>query len=110
MDNARRTGPSPLKEIAAKDPNVKIIVNTCNFGHVRSPYYGMLQGFGDAVIYIVADLQDPPSLFIREFLAKWEEGYPMVLGIKKGAKNPQFLCGPEVLLQSCKPSLGCGFD
>jgi len=75
-----------LKEIAAKDPNVKIIVNTRNFGHVRSPYYGMLQGFGDAVIYIVADLQDPPSL-IREFLAKWEEGYPMVLGIKKGSEE-----------------------
>lgn len=70
-----------LKEIAAKDKNVKIIVNTRNFGHIRSPYYGLLQGRGEATIMIYADLQDPPSL-IPEFIRKWEEGFKLVLGVK----------------------------
>jgi len=70
-----------LKKIAEKDKNVKIIVNTRNFGHIRSPYYGLLQTSGDAAISIVADLQDPPRL-ILDFIKKWEEGYKIVVGIK----------------------------
>ena len=58
-----------------------MIVNTRNFGHVRSPYHGLLQARGDAVCCIAADLQDPPEL-IREFVAKWEEGYKVVVGVK----------------------------
>ena len=70
-----------LRGIAREDPNVKVIVNTRNFGHIRSPYHGMLQATGDAAISIGADLQDPPEL-IPDFLSKWEEGYKVVLGIK----------------------------
>ncbi len=70
-----------LKEIAAEDRNVKIIVNTRNFGHIRSPYHALLQARGDACILLVSDLQDPPSL-LPAFLAKWEEGYKVVLGVK----------------------------
>jgi glycosyltransferase involved in cell wall biosynthesis len=76
-----------LKKIAEKDKNVKIIVNTRNFGHIRSPYYGLLQTSGDAAISIVADLQDPPRL-ILDFIKKWEEGYKIVVGIKtKSTEN-----------------------
>ncbi len=50
-----------LRELAAEDRRVKVIVNTRNFGHVRSPYHAFLQARGDAVMSIVADLQDPPS-------------------------------------------------
>lgn len=77
-----------LKEIAKKDKNVKIVVNAKNFGHIRSPYHGLLQANGDAVISVVADLQDPPSM-IAGFLRKWEEGYKIVIGIKKTSmENP----------------------
>jgi polyisoprenyl-phosphate glycosyltransferase len=76
-----------LKRLAARDPNVKIIINARNFGHIRSPIYGFLQARGDAVIGIVADLQDPPEL-IPEMLAKWEEGYAMVLCIKRSSEEP----------------------
>ena len=62
-----------LREIAAADKNVKVIVNTRNFGHVRSPYHALLQCRGDAVIGMAADLQDPPEL-IPSFLDKWREG------------------------------------
>ena len=70
-----------LRTIAAADRNVKVIVNTRNFGHVRSPYHALLQCRGDAVIGMAADLQDPPEM-IPAFLEKWREGYKVVLGVK----------------------------
>lgn len=71
-----------LKGLAAKDNNVKIIVNSRNFGHIRSPQHGLMQGSGDATMFMVADLQDPPEL-IPEFIKKWEEGHELVIGVKK---------------------------
>jgi glycosyltransferase involved in cell wall biosynthesis len=70
-----------LKDLAARDHRVKIIVNTRNFGHLRSPYWGIIQTRGDATIYLASDLQDPPEL-IPQFLAAWEEGSPIVLAVK----------------------------
>jgi polyisoprenyl-phosphate glycosyltransferase len=70
-----------LKQIAAIDPNIKIIVNIKNFGQVRSPMHALMQTKGDAVIGIVADLQDPPEL-IPTLVSKWEEGYMAVMGVK----------------------------
>lgn len=70
-----------LKEIGATDNNVKIIINSRNFGHIRSPFHGLMNATGDAVISIVADLQDPPSM-IPEFLKEWENGYKIVVGVK----------------------------
>jgi glycosyltransferase involved in cell wall biosynthesis len=73
-----------LKAIAAQDRNVKIIRNTRNFGHVRSPMHALFQAKGDAVIGIVADLQDPPEM-IADMIRKWEEGFPVVIGVKATA-------------------------
>lgn len=75
-----------LKDIAKHDPRVKIIINARNFGHIRSPYHGILQASGDAVVLLVADLQDPPEL-IKEFVRKWEEGFKVVVGIKSTSKE-----------------------
>jgi len=75
-----------LKEIVASDKRVKIIVNARNFGHIRSPFYALLQTQGEAVISIVADLQDPPEM-IADFLRNWEQGYKIVVGIKKGSEE-----------------------
>ena len=83
LDNASTDGTAKkLREIAAKDKNFKVILNARNFGHIRSPYYGMLQCSGDAVIYMASDLQDPPEL-IPEFIKKWEEGNKIVCDTKK---------------------------
>jgi len=71
-----------LRDICAEDKRVKVIVNTRNFGHIRSPFHGLLEARGDAVISIVADLQDPPEM-IRQFVAHWEEGHKVVVGVKK---------------------------
>jgi len=79
-----------LKEIAQNDHRVKIIVNTRNFGHIRSGYHALLQAKSDAVISIVADLQDPPTL-IKAFIKKWEEGYKIVIGVKtQSEESPLF--------------------
>lgn len=76
-----------IKEFCEKDSRVKLIVNSRNFGHIRSPAYAMKQAKGDAVISVVADLQDPPSL-IPEFIKIWEKGeYKMILGVKKSSKE-----------------------
>ena len=87
IDNASRDGTvAILKDIAKKDKNIKIIVNSRNFGHIRSPYHALLQARGDAAILIMSDLQDPP-LMISDFIKKWEEGYKVVVGIKKNSEE-----------------------
>jgi glycosyltransferase involved in cell wall biosynthesis len=75
-----------LRELAAADKRVKVIVNTRNFGHIRSPYHAFLQARGDAIVSCVADLQDPPEL-IPQFVRKWEEGYKVVIGVKGGSRE-----------------------
>ena len=79
-----------LKQMAAQDPNVKIIVNARNFGHIRSPFHVLLQATGDAVIMIVADLQDPPTL-IPEFIKEWKNGTKVVMGVKSKSKESPLL-------------------
>jgi glycosyltransferase involved in cell wall biosynthesis len=70
-----------IKGLALMDSRVKLIVNARNFGHIRSPYYGILQSKGDACILIASDLQDPPEI-IPEFIEKWEQGFKTVLAVK----------------------------
>ncbi len=75
-----------LRELAEKDKNLKVILNARNFGHIRSPYWAMINGAGDAIIYMASDLQDPPEL-IGDFIKKWEEGYKIVLGQKRASEE-----------------------
>jgi glycosyltransferase involved in cell wall biosynthesis len=70
-----------IRALAAQDKHVKAILNTRNFGHIRSPIHALLQASGDAVIGMAADLQDPPER-IPEFIQKWDEGFKVVIGIK----------------------------
>lgn len=70
-----------LRELAAKDKRIKVIVNARNFGHIRSPYYALLQATGDAVIMMASDLQDPPER-IADFIKQWDAGYKIVIGVK----------------------------
>lgn len=87
IDNASTDGTvARLKHIAATDKRIKIIVNSRNFGHIRSPYWGILQSRGDATVYLASDLQDPPEL-IPQFLRAWEEGYQVVLAVKPVAQG-----------------------
>jgi glycosyltransferase involved in cell wall biosynthesis len=87
IDNASVDGTrAKLRALAARDPRVKVIFNTRNFGQVRSPYHGVLQAFGDAVIPMAADMQDPPTL-IPKLIEQWEGGYKVVQAVKMTAKE-----------------------
>jgi glycosyltransferase involved in cell wall biosynthesis len=76
-----------LKGLAANDYAVKIIVNTRNFGHIRSPYHAILQSRGIATIYLASDLQDPPEM-IPQFISEWESGYKLVMAVKPNSEGP----------------------
>jgi glycosyltransferase involved in cell wall biosynthesis len=94
IDNASTDQTVPiLRELSARDKRVKVIINTRNFGHIRSPFHGLLQARGDAVVYMVSDLQDPPYM-IKEFIKKWEEEYKIVIGVKTQSEESPlfFLC------------------
>lgn len=82
IDNASEDGTFEiLRRLAAADKRVKLIRNVRNFGHIRSPFHGLLQASGDAVVLMVADLQDPPAL-VTEFIKRWEAGSKIVVGVK----------------------------
>lgn len=75
-----------LSRLAQNDKRIKVIVNSRNFGHIRSPFYGLLQAEGDAIVALAADMQEPPKLII-EFIKKWEEGNKIVVGVKDKSKE-----------------------
>lgn len=79
-----------LREIAAADPQAKIILNARNFGIVRSSTNGIFSSSGDAVfMFLPADLQDPPEL-MPEFVKLWEQGYDVVYGVRE-SRSESFL-------------------
>ena len=91
IDNASTDGTvKRIKELAAQDKRVKLIVNARNFGHIKSPYYAIQQSNGDACILIASDLQDPPEMIV-EFVKKWEEGFKTVLAVKPESEESSLM-------------------
>ena len=79
-----------LRELAAKDTRIKVILNARNFGHVRSGYHALLASRGDCAIVLATDLQDPPEL-IPQFLSAWTHGARIVLGVKTSSEEASVL-------------------
>ncbi len=75
-----------IRKLCAEDKDIKGILNAKNFGQFNSPYYGMLQSSGAAVILMAADFQDPVEM-IPEYVRAWEEGYKIAIGIKKTSRE-----------------------
>lgn len=71
-----------IKRICATDPRVKLIVNSRNFGQMRSPTHAIYQARGRAVIGLCADFQDPPEM-IPQFIERWRAGAAIVLGVRQ---------------------------
>jgi len=79
-----------LRNMAARDKRVKVILNARNFGHIRSPLYAIFQARGEAVVVIASDLQEPPEL-IPQLIEKWEQGFKLALGVKnQSEESPLF--------------------
>jgi glycosyltransferase involved in cell wall biosynthesis len=93
IDNSSTDGTvAELREIAARDKNVKVIVNARNFGHIRSPQHALMEAQGDAVIVLLSDLQDPPEM-IKDFLVEWEAGWPIVVALKTTSDESGLMYG-----------------
>ena len=73
-----------LKDICKKDKNFKVIINQKNYGHIKSPFHGLLQTTGDATILMSSDFQDPIDL-IPKYIEKWKNGEKIVLGKKSSS-------------------------
>ena len=70
-----------IKDLAKNDKNLKIIINSKNYGHIRSPFHGLLQSSGDATILMAADFQDPIDM-IDKYIDEWKKGNKIILGEK----------------------------
>jgi dolichol-phosphate mannosyltransferase len=77
-------------QAAEKDPRVKYLKLSRNFGHQAAITAGMAHAAGDAVVTIDADLQDPPET-IPDLLAKWREGYEVVHAIRSSRRGEKGL-------------------
>jgi glycosyltransferase involved in cell wall biosynthesis len=83
IDNESDDATVPIiKAMAARDPRVQLIVNTRNFGQMRSPTHGIFAARGRAVIGMCADFQDSPELLPR-FVERWRAGIDIVLGVRE---------------------------
>lgn len=89
-NNSSDHSPQILREYAAKDENIKVILNARNFGPSRSGYNALLQTCGDVAVLMATDLQDPPSL-IKDFIEKWEQGHKIVMAIKTNSAESRLV-------------------
>ena len=92
VDNGGTDGQLDLmKNLHNKHPDIiKVISLSRNFGYQMSMSAGLKYSSGDAVIFIDADLQDPPEL-LKEFINKWESGWDVVYGIREKREGPILL-------------------
>lgn len=91
IDNdSKDTTREKLRCLCAENKNIKAIFNAKNFGQFNSPYYGILQTTGDCTISMVCDFQDPIEL-IPQYIAEWENGYKIVIGIKTKSKENKLM-------------------
>ena len=97
IDNFSTDGTrSKLEELCQGNKRIEAIFNAKNFGQANSPYYGMCQAGGDCGIGMCADFQGPVEM-VPKFVAEWEKGYKIVIGVKTNSKENKFV----YFLRSC---------
>lgn len=79
-----------VRTMCARDPRIRLIVNSRNFGQMRSPVHAVFVARGQAVIGMSADFQDTPEL-LPQFIRHWRQGAPIVLGVRQGEKSGPML-------------------
>ena len=79
-----------LRGLCANNKKIKAIFNAKNFGQARSPVYGMKQAYGDCVVRMCADFQDPVDM-IPKFVKEWEDGHKIVIGVKKASQERKIM-------------------
>ncbi len=79
-----------IKEQRKQDNRISYVDLSRNFGKETAMIAGLDYATGDAVIFMDADLQDPPEL-IPELIKHWEEGYDDVYARRKTRKGETFV-------------------
>lgn len=75
-----------MRAIASADPHTRVILNSRNFGQMRSPTYAIYQAEGQAVIAMSADFQDSPAM-IGPFIAQWRAGAQVVMAQRRSEQT-----------------------
>lgn len=78
--------PEILDRLSARDPRVRVVELSRNFGYQAAVAAGIDHCRGDAVVTIDADLQDPPEL-IRELIEEWRRGADVVYAVRRERKG-----------------------
>ena len=79
-----------IRKQCEKNKKFKAIFNVTNFGQFNSPFHGICSLYGDCIIPIVADFQDPVEM-IPVFVHEWEKGHKIVSGVKSSSKENGFI-------------------
>lgn len=79
-----------IKKLREEDKRISYVNFSRNFGKETAMIAGLDYATGDAVIFMDADLQDPPEL-IPELIKYWEEGYDDVYARRKSRQGETFL-------------------
>jgi glycosyltransferase involved in cell wall biosynthesis len=91
IDNHSSDNTQPLlRLLCSEHKQIKAIFNARNFGQARSPVYGMKQAYGDCVIRMCADFQDPVDMIVR-FVREWEQGHKIVIGVKNASQEKRLM-------------------
>ncbi|NJO81688.1 MAG: glycosyltransferase family 2 protein [Blastochloris sp.] len=80
-DGCRDRSPEIMRAMHERDPRVKVINFSKNFGHQIAITAGTDYARGQAVVVIDSDLQDPPEV-IPELIERWREGYEVVYAVR----------------------------
>jgi glycosyltransferase involved in cell wall biosynthesis len=87
VDDGSRDGSLELlRSLAEREPEVRVIRFRRNFGQTAALAAGMEHARGDILVFLDADLQNPPSE-IPKVLAKLDEGYDVVSGWRKNRQD-----------------------
>ena len=89
-DGSRDQTASIMRQLAARDPRVRAVILSRNFGHEAAIEAGLRAARGDAVIVMDADLQDGPEIIPR-LIGAWREGADVVYAVRKGRKEGRLL-------------------
>jgi dolichol-phosphate mannosyltransferase len=85
-DGSRDRSLEILKKLAADNPEIRVVKLSRNFGHQAALSAGLHHAPGDAVVFMDADLQDPPEV-VAQFLDRWREGWDVVYAVRRARKE-----------------------
>lgn len=85
-DGSSDASPDTILALRQIDPSVKLLQLSRNFGHQAALSAGLDHAQGSAVVFMDADLQDPPQL-LAEFVRQWQAGHEVVYAVRTKRKE-----------------------